>query len=81
MTIAQIVICSTLFKSFFLRFYSHLRIPNVVLNIDLAPTFLDMGGVEIPPEMDGKSILPILDRYVSGKSRGIIDHGYADVRF
>lgn len=36
------------------------RIDDVVLNIDLAPTFLDIAGVEIPDHMDGKSIFPIL---------------------
>lgn len=31
-----------------------------VINIDNAPTMLDLAGVSIPPEMQGKSIVPIL---------------------
>ncbi|KAH8294678.1 hypothetical protein KR018_001366, partial [Drosophila ironensis] len=35
-------------------------INEIVLNVDLAPTFLDMGGVPTPQHMDGRSILPLL---------------------
>ncbi|XP_013166948.1 PREDICTED: extracellular sulfatase SULF-1 homolog isoform X1 [Papilio xuthus] len=35
-------------------------VDDIILNIDLAPTFLDMGGVTPPPHMDGRSLLPLL---------------------
>lgn len=37
---------------------------EIVLNIDLAPTFLDLAGVAVPREMQGRSWLPL----VTGKS-------------
>lgn len=36
------------------------RIENIALNVDLAPTFLDIAGVEAPEHMDGRSLLPFL---------------------
>jgi arylsulfatase A-like enzyme len=33
----------------------------MVLNIDLAPTFLDLAGIAIPPSMQGKSWRPLWD--------------------
>ncbi|XP_058445982.1 extracellular sulfatase SULF-1 homolog [Malaya genurostris] len=35
-------------------------VDEIVLNVDLAPTFLDIGGVAPPPHMDGRSFLPLI---------------------
>ncbi|MEO8399969.1 MAG: sulfatase, partial [Ignavibacteriaceae bacterium] len=36
------------------------KIKNLVQNIDIAPTVLELAGMETPEQMDGKSILPLL---------------------
>ncbi len=36
------------------------QIQNMVLNVDFAPTLLDMAGLKIPKEIQGKSFFPIL---------------------
>jgi arylsulfatase A-like enzyme len=32
----------------------------MVLNLDIAPTMLDIAGVAVPPEMQGRSMMPLM---------------------
>lgn len=41
-------------------------VTQMVLNADIAPTFLDIAGVKIPSQMQGKSILPLLHGQTEG---------------
>ncbi len=36
------------------------RSERLVLNLDVAPTLLDAAGIETPPQMQGRSVLPLL---------------------
>lgn len=35
------------------------QVNNIALNVDLAPTFLDIAGIKRPHHMDGRSLLPL----------------------
>jgi arylsulfatase A-like enzyme len=37
-----------------------LKLNQMALNIDIAPTILDLAGIPIPGEMDGTSLLPVM---------------------
>jgi len=34
-------------------------VEEIALNIDVAPTFLDLAGIKVPPAMQGRSLLPL----------------------
>jgi len=36
------------------------RVPEMIQNIDYAPTFLDAVGLAIPPDIQGRSLLPLM---------------------
>jgi len=38
-----------------------IKLDNIALNIDIAPTILDIAGIPIPEEMDGISLNPLLN--------------------
>jgi len=38
---------------------------QMILNIDIAPTLLDIAGVSIPSDMEGESILPVIQNKVA----------------
>lgn len=42
--------------------YKGMTLEQLALNIDIAPTILDMAGLEVPEKMDGKSLLPLLNQ-------------------
>jgi arylsulfatase A-like enzyme len=42
------------------------RVDDLVNSIDIGPTILEMAGIEVPEEMRGRSLLPILQSDESG---------------
>ena len=47
-------------------FNRSLEIPELVSHVDLAPTLLAAAGVAIPESMQGRSVLPLLERHTEG---------------
>ncbi len=43
-----------------------LRVPELVSQVDLAPTLLEAAGVPVPASMQGHSVLPLLERRTEG---------------
>ena len=52
------------------------RIDAMVQNIDYAPTLLNVAGIEVPADMDGKSLLPILKGHKPDEWRDSIYYHY-----
>ena len=51
------------------------RASQMILNIDLAPTILDLAGIKIPPSMQGKTIKPILQSHqAAGRKYWLYEH-------
>jgi arylsulfatase A-like enzyme len=52
---------------------------ELVMNLDLAPTFLDLAAIEIPNEMQGRSLLPVMSSKAKTQWReSIYYHFYED---
>ena len=45
-------------------------VDDFVKHTDFAPTFLEAAGLEVPEEMNGRSLMPLLQTAVSGVSEG-----------
>jgi arylsulfatase A-like enzyme len=52
------------------------RSANIVSNIDFAETFLDAAGLPVPPDMQGRSLVPILKGQTPGNWRSSFYYQY-----
>ncbi len=49
---------------------------HVVANVDIAPTLLDLAGLPIPPEMDGYSLVGLLNKTNTQWREGVLIEGW-----
>jgi arylsulfatase A-like enzyme len=58
-----------------------MRLDRLALNIDVAPTILDIAGITIPAEMDGMSLYPLISgRHAPARADFFMEHvGVVDV--
>ena len=54
---------------------------ELVLNIDIAPTLLDLAGVEVPKTMHGRSLVPLLRGNAGGWRTAFLAEYFAEPKF
>src|SRR5262245_19180889 len=53
------------------------KVDSMALNIDIAPTFYDLAGLTPPPDLDGRSLRPLLEgRQVDWRSDFFYEHHF-----
>lgn len=67
------ILIFNVFLPIIILFYPSFSLSQIVLNIDIAPTLLDMAGIKIPTHMDGISFLP----YIQQLSPNLTEHRLA----
>lgn len=53
-------------------------VPQMVMNIDVAPTFLDLAGVKVPADIQGRSFAPLLRGETAGWRTAMLTEYYLE---
>lgn len=56
--------------------FTKTEVDALVQNIDYAPTFLDLAGIEVPEDMQGQSLLPLLEEEKDAEWRNALYYHY-----